>query len=140
MLKNFLVFISCFFFITSCSYRPILDQNAQFFLTSEEQKNQEIDKCMKDGDEYVKQFKARRAAKQAARKAVIGAVIGSAVGLIFGNNLKSIATGAAIGTGVGAASGALGVAGEGKVTPDQIKQRYVANCLARQGYQVIGWE
>ena len=126
--------------LLSCSYKPILDQNEKYFQVGQEEAQKDVDKCTADGDEYLKQYKLQRAAKEAARKSVIGAVIGAATGFIFGNNLKSLITGTAIGTGVGAAVGGLGVAGEGKVTPDQMKQRYVSNCLARKGYQVIGWQ
>ncbi len=136
------IFIALFASLTllSCSYKPILDQNEKYFQVGQEEAQKDIDKCTADGDEYLKQYKAQRAMKEAGRKAVIGAVVGAATGFIFGNNLKSLAIGTAVGAGIGAAAGGLGVAGEGKVTPDQIKQRYVSNCLVRKGYQVIGWQ
>lgn len=138
----FKIIIAIFSLLTllSCSYKPILDQNEKYFRVGKEEAQKDVDKCVTDGDEYLKQYKLQRAAKEAARKAIIGAAVGAATGLIFGNNLKSLITGAAIGTGVGAVVGGLNVAGEGKVTPDQMKQQYVSNCLARKGYQVIGWQ
>lgn len=136
-LTSFLLILT----LTSCfSYKPILDQNEKFFQVEKEEREDDISQCSKQADDYLKEFKARRAAKEAARKALIGSVVGAASGIIFGHNLKTFATGAAIGAGVGGTIGALSVAGEDKVTPDQIKQRYVANCLGRKGYQVVGWE
>ncbi len=129
------------FTLTSCfGYKPILDQNDKFFQTKKEERQDDIKQCSKQADDYLQEYKMRRAAKEAARKALIGTAIGAATGLIFGNNLKSIATKAAIGAGVGDAFGALSVASEGNVTPDQIKQHYISNCLAYKGYQVIGFE
>ena len=57
----------------------------------------------------------------------------------WGRGMRSTLVGSAIGAGVGAAFGGLSVAGEGTVTPDEMKQRYTAQCLARKGYEVIGW-
>jgi uncharacterized membrane protein len=139
-LKNIFILLFSLSLITSCSYHPILDQNARYMQSSEEEAQQNIDVCTEKADKYLKQYKAKRAAKQAARSGVIGAVFGGIFGFIFGNNTKSLLTGLAVGAGVGAVTGGLSVAGEGKVTPDQIKQRYVTNCLAREGYSVIGWE
>jgi outer membrane lipoprotein SlyB len=48
------------------------------------------------------------------------------------NVAKSAGVGAAIGAGGGAAAGAL--------SPDEIKHRYVNQCLADQGYRVLGWD
>lgn len=145
MVKNFMkkllipsLIIPLFF--TSCaSYKPILDQNDKFFASSEEQRQSDIKTCKKEADDYLDQLKAEKAAREAGRKAVIGAVVGTAVGAISGGNLKSTLTGTVIGAGVGAIAGALSVAGEDKVKPDVIKQRYIGNCLARKGYSVIGW-
>ncbi len=139
-MKLFTSILLSFLLISCSSYRPILDQNQQYLSTPKEESDKKIDECIKKADEYLKEVKKRRMAKEAGRKAVIGAVIGAASGVLFGGNLKSIITSTAIGTAVGAGTGALLVAGEDKVSPDQIKQRYVANCLARDGYSVIGWE
>ena len=139
-LKIIITILTASALLSSCSYKPILDQNDKYFQVGKEYAQQDIDKCMADGDAYLKEYKLRRAAKEAGRKAVIGAVIGGVTGFLFGGNIRSLGMGTAIGTGVGAAVGGLGVAGEGKVSPDHIKQTYVSNCLGRQGYQVIGWE
>ncbi len=140
MIKKFLVIILLFSFFSCSSYRPILDQNQQYLSTPKEESDKKIDQCLKDGDLYLKQYKKRRMAKEAGRKAVIGGVIGGVSSVLFGRNLKSVLLGGAVGAGIGAGIGALSVAGEDKVSPDQIKQRYVINCLARDGYGVIGWE
>ncbi len=137
--KNLINILICSSLI-SCSYRPILDQNEKYLQTGQTAAEEDINLCTTQADEYLKQYKAQRAAKEATRKGIAGAVIGGIFGFIFGNNAKSLLTGLAFGAGVGAASGALGVAGEGKITPDQIKQRYVTNCLSRKGYSVIGWQ
>lgn len=127
--------------LISCStYQPILDQNAKYLRVGETKAKKDTKVCTKEADAYLKQYKAKRIAKEAARKAAIGSVVGVATGLIFGNNVKSIARGLAIGAGVGAVTGAIMSAGKGSATPDEIKQRYVSNCLTRKGYSVLGWQ
>ncbi len=137
--KNFVILLSSLSLISCSSYKPILDQNDQYLRVGEAQAQIDSDACVKEGDEYLKKYKQERVVKEAARKAVIGTVIGGAFSLVFGNNTKSIVRGLALGAGIGAATGAIGAAGEGTITPDQVKQRYVNNCLNRKGYSVIGW-
>ena len=137
---KYLTIIVVIFSLTSCSsYRPILERNATFLETGEEKSEQEIDACKKEAEETFDKYKVERAAKEAGRKAVIGGVVGAATGAIFARRSKSILTGGLIGAGIGAAIGALSVAGEDKVKPDHMKQRYMSNCLAKKGYSVIGW-
>lgn len=138
--KNFVIIFSIFSLASCSSYKPILYQNNTYLKNGKEAADLEIKSCSTQAEEYLKQFKARRAAKEAGRNAVIGSVIGTASGAIFGRTLKSTLVGTAIGAGFGAAMGALSVAGEDKVKPDQMKQRYVANCLSKKGYEVLGWE
>jgi outer membrane lipoprotein SlyB len=138
-MKTLCIFL-LIFSLTSCtSYKPILDQNEKFFASDESERQKEIDSCKKESDEYLDKLKIERAAREAGRKAVIGGVIGAAVGALSGRNLKSSLIGTAIGAGAGVIIGGLSVAGEDKVKPDVIKQRYISNCLARKGYSVIGW-
>ncbi len=138
-MKNFLkIFI--IFLLASCSYRPILDPHGKYKEVGAAQAQDDIDECDEEADDYLDQFKAERAAREAARKAIIGGVVGAGTGLIFDRTLKGSLIGSAIGAGIGAAAGALSVAGEDKVSPSELKQRYMINCLARKGYSVIGWK
>lgn len=139
-LKSLVIFSISFSLLSCASYDPILNQNEKYLRAGKERANQDVKVCKKAADDYLNQYKAKRAAKEAGRKAVIGGVIGAASGAIWGKSLKSAAIGTAIGAGVGAAIGGLSVAGEDKVKPDQIKQRYVGDCLGKEGYEVLGWE
>ena len=127
------------FFLVACSYKPILDQNAKYISVGQEQADVDIEECTKMADDYLDKYKAERALKEAGRKSIIGAFFGAITGFILGGSGESALIGTAIGAGSGAVVGGASVAGEGKVTPDQIKQHYISNCLAREGYQVIGW-
>ncbi len=140
ILKNIVLCLSVFSLTSCSSYQPIFYQNQTYLDNGKDAAEKESKRCMSEADEYLKQYKARRAAKEAGRKAVVGGVVGAASGAIFGRTMKSTLVGTAIGAGVGAAMGALSVAGEDKVKPDQIKQRYVTNCLNQKGYEVLGWE
>ncbi len=135
-MKNIFIVLLIFLLGACSSYRPILDKND----APPEQSQKDIDECLQEADEYLQDYKKRKAAKEAGRKAVIGAVVGATTSVLFGRNLKGIIASTAIGAGIGAGVGALSVAGEDKVTPSKIKQNYVSNCLARRGYGVIGWE
>lgn len=138
-MKKLCIFLAIFSLVSCASYKPILDQNDKFFASSEEQRQSDIDLCKKEASDYLDKLKVERATREAGRNAVIGGVVGTAIGAISGKNLKSTLTGSVIGAGVGAVVGALSVAGEDKVKPDVIKQRYIGNCLGRKGYSVIGW-
>lgn len=124
----------------SCSYKPILDDNYKYRLVSEEKRELDIENCMKKGDEFLKKSKMRRVGKETVRKGAIGGFFGSIFGFVFAGNSRSLLRGAGVGAGVGAVTGAVMTAGEGKITPDRVKQRYVARCLNQKGYGVIGWE
>ena len=128
------------FLISSCSYRPILDPHGKYLEVGKAQADEDIEICDKEADDYLEEFKAQRAAREAGRKAVIGGVIGAGSGAILGRNLKSAATSGVVGTAIGAAIWALSVLGEDKVSPSEVKQRYMMNCLSRKGYSVIGWQ
>ncbi len=139
-MKNLLIIFTIFVLASCSSYKPIFYQNQTYLQNGKDVAEVESKRCRVEADEYLKQFKARRAAKEAGRNAVVGGVIGTATGAIFGRTMKSTLVGTAIGAGIGAAMGALSVAGEDKVKPDQMKQRYVTNCLNQKGYEVLGWE
>ena len=126
--------------ISCASYRPILDNNQKLKRVGLKEANKEVDKCLAEAEEYLQASKKRRMAKEAGRKSIWGGIFGSVFGFLSGGTLKSAGIGTAIGAGVGAVSGAGGVVAEDKIKPDQIKQRYTSNCLARKGYSIIGWQ
>ena len=127
--------------LCSCSYRPIFEPNQKYKAVGEDRAQEDAKICMEEADEYLKTSKRRRAAKQGVRGGIFGGIIGGITGFIFGGgSVKGLVKGAAIGGGVGAVGGAGGVAAEGKLKPDEIKQRYTANCLGRKGYSLLGWE
>ncbi len=138
--KSFVIFLSILSLTACASYRPIFDLNEKYLAVGEAKADSDFQACRKESEDYLDKYKAERAAKEAGRNAVVGGVVGAATGLIFGNKgIKSGLIGTAIGAGAGAAIGALSVMGEDKVKPDQVKQRYITNCLARNGYSIIGW-
>jgi len=138
-LKNCLILLSISSLI-SCSYRPILDPHGKYLEVGEKQADADIDLCKKEADDYFDKIKMERAGKEAVRKGAIGTVLGAGLGFLFGGNTRSLLGGTAIGAGAGAAVGGLSVLGEDKVTPDEMKQRYMTRCLAEKGYSVIGWK
>ncbi len=140
-----LILVPTFLFLGACaSYRPILDENPKLQQVGETQAEQDIDTCLAKADSYLARHKEDRMMKQMGRTAAVGAVVGGVVGGVLGaasgKNLGTAVGGAAIGGGVGAAVVYAGEKAKDNFTPDQLKQRYVKNCLSRKKYQVIGWK
>lgn len=127
-------------FLFSCaSYRPVLEDNEQYMKVGESRAEADIDDCMARADVYLEKHKSDRMMKQAGRGAVSGAIVGGIMGALTGNTNDAL-KGAAFGGAVGAASGAAGEATKDNLKPDEMKQQYVAKCLERKKYNVIGWK
>jgi hypothetical protein len=135
-----LIILTSLSLISCASYRPIFDPNQKYKEVGDAEAQNDADLCMKEADQYLEASKKRRIVKEAGRGAVAGSIFGGIFGFLFGGNIKGLAVGVAAGAGIGAASRAGGVAAEDNLKPDRIKQRYTTNCLAKQGYEIIGWE
>lgn len=118
--------------MVSCASRPKLYPNQKLKSVGKEASQKDIDQCIADADNYLESSKGKQVAKGAGAGAVIGAAMGGVAGLFTGNLGSGLVRGGAIGAAGGGAAGAL--------SPDQIKHRYVNQCLADKGYQVIGWD
>jgi outer membrane lipoprotein SlyB len=118
--------------IASCASKPQLYPNQKLKSVGKEASKKDIDHCMSDAEKYLESSKGKKVAKGAGSGAAIGAAMGGVAGIFSGNVGRGVVRGGAIGAAGGGAAGAL--------TPDQIKQRYVNQCLAEKGYQVIGWD
>ena len=119
-------------FLTACASRPQLYPNEKLKSIGKEASQKDIDKCIADGDEYLKSSKGKNIAKGAGAGAAIGAAMGAVGGMFTGNMGSGLVRGGAIGAAGGGTAGAL--------TPDQLKRRYVNQCLADKGYRVLGWD
>lgn len=117
---------------TSCASRPKLYPNETLKQRGSEKGEADIDQCMKEADVYLKSGKGKAMAKGAGAGAIIGGAIGTVAGIFSGDIVRGAAQGAAMG-GVGGAAG-------GALSPDEIKHRYVNQCLSEKGYQVLGWD
>ncbi len=118
--------------LMSCAAKPKLYPNDKLKSVGQEKADEDIDECIADADTYLKSGKAKTVAKSAGAGAVIGGAIGAVGGLFTGNVGGGLLRGGAMGGAGGGAVGAL--------TPDQIKRRYVNQCLGEKGYNVLGWD
>ncbi len=116
----------------ACASKPTLYPNEKLKEVGKEAAKKDVDKCIADADAYLESSEGKKIAKSAGAGAAIGATIGAIGGALTGDFGGSLVRGAAIGTGAGAVGGAL--------SPDELKQRYVNQCLADQGYRVLGWD
>jgi uncharacterized membrane protein len=119
------------FLISSCASRPQLYPNDTLKKRGKEASEADIDLCIKEADTFLSSSKGKAMVRSAGAGAIIGGAIGSVAGLLTGNIARGAAEGAAMGGAGGAAQGA--------VSPDQVKERYVNQCLAEKGYHVLGW-
>lgn len=118
--------------VASCASKPKLYPNAHYKTVGKDKAQEAVNQCIKDAEEYLENSKSKQVGKSAGVGAAIGAAWGVVTGLFTGDYGRAMVRGATVGGAVGATSGAL--------SPDQIKQRYVNQCLAEQGYHVIGWD
>lgn len=118
--------------LMSCASKPQLYPNQKLKSVGKDIAKKDIDQCIDDADKYLESSKGKQMAKGAGAGAAIGAAMGAVGGMFTGNFGRGLVRGGAIGAAGGGAAGA--------VSPDQIKRRYVNQCLAEKGYQVLGWD
>ena len=118
--------------VTSCASRPKLYPNDVLKKKGKVAAEADIDLCIKDADTYLESSKGKQAVKGAGAGALIGGAMGTVAGLFTGDVMRGAAQGAAMGGAGGAAGGAL--------SPDEVKHRFVNQCLAEKGYHVLGWD
>lgn len=141
MKKYSALYVILMLLATSCaSYRPILDENKKYTQVGEARAEKDIDVCMNKADSFLAKHKNEKMKKQMGRQAVQGAALGGIVGGLSGGNLQSAAGGAMVGAGVGVVGAYVDEKTKDQLKPDELKQRYVQNCLQRKSYQVVGWK
>ena len=130
MLKLNIIFM--LLILSSCASRPKLYPNEKLKSVGKESAKKDIDKCIAEAEQYLESSKGKKIAKGAGAGAAIGAAMGAVGGMFTGNMGRGLLRGGAIGAAGGGVAGAL--------SPDEIKKRYVNQCLAEKGYQVLGWD
>lgn len=118
--------------LASCASKPKLYPNEKLKTVGKDAAAKDIDQCIADADEYLESSKGKQVAKGAGAGAAIGAAMGGVAGLFTGNLGRGLVRGGAIGAAGGGAAGAI--------SPDELKRRYVNQCLADKGYRVLGWD
>lgn len=117
---------------TSCASRPVLYPNETLKTKGKVASEKDIDQCIDDAKTYLDSSEGKKIAKSAGFGAIVGGAMGAVAGAFTGDIGGGLAQGAAIGGAGGAVSGSL--------SPDEIKRRYVNQCLADKGYHVMGWD
>ncbi|MBC7713057.1 MAG: cell envelope biogenesis protein OmpA [Rhizobacter sp.] len=118
--------------LSSCASRPKLYPNETLKAKGKEAGEADINQCMKDADEFAGSSEGKKMLKSTGFGAAVGGAMGAVAGAFYGDIGGGAARGAAIGGAGGAVSGAL--------SPDELKHRYVNQCLSDKGYNVIGWD
>jgi uncharacterized membrane protein len=124
-----LFFLLLFF---GCASRPQLYPNQKFKSVGKESAKKDIDDCIAKAEQELESSKGKKIAKGAGAGAAIGATMGAVSGMFSGNMARGLIRGGAIGAAGGGVAGAL--------SPDEIKRRFVNQCLSEKGYQVLGWD
>jgi uncharacterized protein YcfJ len=118
--------------IVSCASKPTLYPNDKLKSVGKDAAKKDTEQCLDDADKYLESSEGKKIAKGVGAGAIIGGAIGAVGGLFTGNIGGGLARGSAMGAAGGGAAGAI--------SPDELKHRYVNQCLADKGYQVIGWD
>jgi len=117
--------------------RPVLYPNETVNNVGWDAAQRDIDECLKFAEAYgLDPNRAARAAQSSAGGAAVGGATGATWGAVRGVNAGNRAA-------AGAAAGATGGLMRGLFRwrdPDPIQVRFVAVCLRKQGYEVIGWK
>jgi hypothetical protein len=132
--KNFNTLFFAFILIAlaSCASKPKLYPNETYKRKGKEASEADVNQCLKDADTYLDSSEGKKLVKSAGFGAAVGGAMGAVAGAFYGDIGGGAARGAAIGGAGGAVSGAM--------SPDELKHRYVNQCLADKGYNVIGWD
>src|SRR5690606_21462139 len=110
----------------ACSSKPVVYPNQKLKQVGKDQAQFDIEHCLAEADEYLEGPKAKKILGSAGKGAILGGAIGAVSGILSGDLGKGLGSGAAL----GATAGGVGQA----ISPDQLKRRYVNNCLAEKGY------
>lgn len=131
-MKNNLVLVLVLVSLTGCASRPKLYPNETLKARGKAVSETDINQCLSDADKYLESSEGKKIAKSAGFGAVVGGAVGAVAGAFSGNITRGAAQGAALGGVGGGTAGAL--------TPDELKHRYVNQCLSDKGYRVLGWD
>lgn len=132
MVKHKFIIITIIIIATSCSSRPKLYPNETYKKKGREIAEKDIDDCISEADKFLKSSKGKKMVKSAGFGAAVGGAVGAVAGIFYGDVTGGAARGAAVGGAGGAATGAL--------SPDEVKQQYVNQCLSEKGHHVLGWD
>lgn len=129
---NFFLFSLIFLSLASCASRPKLYPNETLKSRGKEASEADINQCLDDAKTYMDSSEGKKILKSTGFGAAVGGAMGAVAGAFYGDIGGGAARGAAIGGAGGAVSGSL--------SPDEMKHRYVNQCLADKGYHVLGWD
>lgn len=118
--------------LTGCASRPKLYPDATLRARGKTAAESDINQCLSDAEIYLESSEGKKIAKSAGFGAVVGGAVGAVAGVFSGDIARGAAQGAAMGGVGGGAAGAM--------SPDELKHRYVNQCLSDKGYRVLGWD
>lgn len=113
--------------LAGCASSPQLYPNQKYQQVGKDQADRDVTDCQTAADRSVDSHTAQNTGVGAA----VGAGAGAALGAVSGNPGAGAAVGGIFGAGAGAASSST--------STSDIKHRFVNQCLAERGYQVLGW-
>jgi outer membrane lipoprotein SlyB len=124
-IKKLILNITTFLTIAACAShsRPTLFPNETLKKMGQAKANEDIDKCLKEADEYLKTPEGKKVAKGSSG---YGTAVGTSVGFGMGT------TGVGLGMGVGG--------GDRGMSSTDVKRNFVNQCLVNKGYQVLAWD
>ena len=135
MIRILSIIVSIFFMAGCASKQPVLYPNAHYKTVGAQVAKVDVEECFRLAEEAVTQGdKGEELAAKTGKSAVVGGATGAVAGAITG----SVGRGSLVGVAIGGTSALVGGAFKAN-DHDPIFMRFVEQCLAEKGYQVLGW-
>ena len=115
--------------------RPVLYPNAALQQRGETAGKQAIEACMQRADAAGLDYSKGNVARRTAESGAIGGAGGAVGGAIYGSASRGAIAGAAGGATAGLIRGMFD-----RGDPAPVYRAYVNRCLAKQGYESVGWD
>ena len=132
-----LILMTGSFLLASCAGpRPVLYPNSHLKTVGQAQADRDIEECKEMAGELVS---SSNTGKGVAKSTAMGAGVGAAGGAVGGTIRGSAAQGSMIGAAAGATAGLVRGLFRG-TQPNRTYQNLVNRCLAKRGYESVGWD
>lgn len=136
-MRNAILLILVISLVGCAGPKPVLYPNAHYKRVGSDAADQDVAACREMAEQAGAEQGEGRAADTAKNAAVSGG-IGAAAGAVGGAVVGAAGSGSAVGAASGVVWGLLGSLFRAP-DPGEAYKRFVNRCLAKRGYEPVGW-